>query len=561
MPHPSDELLQSTLDWAQRAVDQQWLQAQDIREINALETRHPGSLFEPGTHRPLVAAFFGGTGVGKSSLLNRLAGQAVARTGVERPTSREVSIYLHDSVHISRLPNDFPLDKVRIAQHHDAEARQVMWVDMPDIDSVEQHNRELVLEWIPHIDVLIYVVSPERYRDDKGWRLLREYGGDHAWLFVLNQWDRGQDIQLEDFRGLLATTGFSNPVVLRTDCRENAIERKADDFAELQSLLREISAQHVMGQLETRAEQARINGLNQAIDAALNRMGQTTTYRELNDAWEQIWGTAHTDLLAGLEWPMKSTAAVYSGNEANPLSRSLELAPPADTDGKPSQPKAILWDDWAEGRVRDAIGQLIVEAGHRGLPVIPFKNQLDQWPAETGKQVLSRAQLMLRQALAQPGNGLQRASLKVMGLLAVVLPLAALSWASYQVVKGYYDSATDHLGYLGTDFAVHSLLLVGLSWLLPWFAYRQLRPSVERSALKGLRSGVTSGLAAIGEQVSAGFVAADEARELFIAEVRGIQEKASALLAHSPPGSRLPELLQRMLPDASEANASGDHSP
>jgi hypothetical protein len=186
---------------------------------------------------------------------------------------------------------------------------------------------------------------------------------------------------------------------------------------------------------------------------------------------------------------------------------------------------------------------------------------LDQWPAETGKQVLSRAQLMLRQALAQPGNGLQRASLKVMGLLAVVLPLAALSWASYQVVKGYYDSATDHLGYLGTDFAVHSLLLVGLSWLLPWFAYRQLRPSVERSALKGLRSGVTSGLAAIGEQVSAGFVAADEARELFIAEVRGIQEKASALLAHSPPGSRLPELLQRMLPDASKANASGDHSP
>lgn len=559
MPHPFDELLQSTLDWAQRAVDQQWLHAQDIREINSLETRNPGSLFEPGTHRPLVAAFFGGTGVGKSSLLNRLAGQAVARTGVERPTSREVSIYLHDSVHISRLPNDFPLDKVRIAQHHDAEARQVMWVDMPDIDSVEQHNRELVLEWIPHIDVLIYVVSPERYRDDKGWRLLREHGGDHAWLFVLNQWDRGQDIQLEDFRGLLATTGFSNPVVLRTDCRENAIERKADDFAELQSLLREISAQHVLGQLETRAEQARIHGLNQAIDAALGRLGQATAYRELNDAWEQIWGTAQTDLLTGLEWPMKATAAIYSGNEANPLSRSLELAPPADPDGKPSQPKAVLWDDWAEGRVRDAIGQLVVEAGHRGLPILPFRQQLDQWPAETGKQVLNRAQLMLRQALAQPGNGLQRASLKLMGLLAVMLPLAALSWASYQVVKGYYDSATEHLGYLGTDFAVHSLLLVGLAWLLPWFAYRQLRPSVERSALKGLRSGVSSALAGIGEQVGTGFAAADEARKRFIDEAYGIQQLALALLAQAPAGSRLPELLERMLPDAAKAKASGEH--
>ena len=558
MPHPFDELLQNTLQWAQRAADQHWLQPQDIREINSLETRHPGSLFEPGTHRPLVTAFFGGTGVGKSSLLNRLAGQAVARTGVERPTSREVSLYVHDSVQISRLPNDFPLDQVRIAQHHDTGARQVLWVDMPDIDSVEQHNRELVLEWIPHIDVLIYVVSPERYRDDKGWRLLREYGGDHAWLFVQNQWDRGQAIQFDDFLSLLASAGFSNPVVLRTDCREQATERKADDFAELQNLLREISAQHVMGQLQTRAEEARINGLNQAIDAALDRLGQATTYQALNNEWEKIWETAQRDLLAGLEWPMKSTAAVYSGNEANPLTRSLDLATPVELDGKPSQPKVVLWDDWAEGRVRDAIGQLVVEAGHRGLPLLPFKKELEKWPEETGKQVSSRAQLMLRQALAQPGNGLQRASLKVMGLLAVMLPLAALSWASYHVVKGYYDSATEQRNYLGTDFAVHSLLLIGLAWLLPWFAYRQLRPSIERSALKGLRAGVTAGLAAIGEQVNEGFAAADDARKQFIDEARNIQHKALQTLAQAPVGSRLPELLKRMLPDASHRVASGD---
>jgi hypothetical protein len=429
---------------------------------------------------------------------------------------------------------------------------------MPDIDSVEQHNRELVLEWIPHIDVLIYVVSPERYRDDKGWRLLREYGGDHAWLFVLNQWDRGQAIQFDDFLSLLATAGFSNPVVLRTDCREQATERKADDFAELQNLLREISAQHVMGQLQTRAEEARINGLNQAIDAALDRLGQATTYQALNNEWEKIWETAQRDLLAGLEWPMKSTAAVYSGNEANPLTRSLDLATPVELDGKPSQPRVVLWDDWAEGRVRDAIGQLVVEAGHRGLPLLPFKKELEKWPEETGKQVSSRAQLMLRQALAQPGNGLQRASLKVMGLMAVMLPLAALSWASYHVVKGYYDSATEQRNYLGTDFAVHSLLLIGLAWLLPWFAYRQLRPSIERSALKGLRAGVTAGLAAIGEQVNEGFAAADDARKQFIDEARNIQHQALQTLAQAPVGSRLPELLKRMLPDASHRVASGD---
>lgn len=558
MPHAFDELLQSTLDWGQRAVDEHWLHPQDIREINALEARNPGSLFEPGTHRPLVAAFFGGTGVGKSSLLNRLAGQAVARTGVERPTSREVSLYLHESVHISRLPNDFPLDRVRIAQHHDADARQVLWVDMPDIDSVEQHNRELVLEWIPHIDVLIYVVSPERYRDDKGWRLLQEYGGDHAWLFVMNQWDRGQNVQLEDFQRLLGRAGFTDPVVLRTDCRENVMERKSDDFLELQNLLRAISEQHVMGQLETRAQQSRIQGLMLATDEALARLGQTATYQELNEEWEKIWGTAQKDLLAGLEWPMQSTAAVYSGNEANPLTRQLELVSSHEPEQKRVQPKAVLWDDWAEGRVRDAIGQLVVEAGQRGLPIIPFRNQLDAWPAETGKQVLNRGQLMLRQALAQPGNGLQRANLKLMGSLAVILPLAALSWASYQVVKGYYDSATAHTNYLGTDFAVHSLLLIGLAWLLPWFAYRQLRPSVERSALKGLRAGVSSALAAIGEQISTEFTKTDEARDRFMEEARSLRKQASELLSEMPSGGRLPNLLARMLPGDSFKNAPGD---
>jgi Uma2 family endonuclease len=45
----------------------------------------------------------------------------------------------------------------------------------------------------PHIDVLVYVVSPERYRDNKAWQLLLAEGGKHAWIFVLNQSDRGHN--------------------------------------------------------------------------------------------------------------------------------------------------------------------------------------------------------------------------------------------------------------------------------------------------------------------------------------------------------------------------------
>ena len=54
----------------------------------------PSDLFS-NAERPLVVGLFGGTGVGKSSLLNRLADADIARTGVVRPTSMEITVYLH----------------------------------------------------------------------------------------------------------------------------------------------------------------------------------------------------------------------------------------------------------------------------------------------------------------------------------------------------------------------------------------------------------------------------------------------------------------------------------
>jgi len=534
-PASFEERVTGVRQWAQAAVEGQWLRPGDLQPLQELEVRNPGSLFDPGSHRPLVAAFFGGTGVGKSSLLNRLAGQAVARTGVERPTSREVSLYMHESVRVSQLPSHFPLDQVRIARHPDAESRQILWVDMPDIDSVEAHNRELVLGWLPRIDVLIYVVSPERYRDDKGWRLLREHGGDHAWLFVMNQWDRCQEVQLEDFRRLLGLAGFRDPIVLRTDCRPSPIEPKPDDFTELQRLLREISGRHVMSQLEARAEQARLSALAGALREVLGRLGPGEGYAGLRSAWDSLWSTAQSDLLSGLDWSLQCVATAYAGREAHLLGRSVDLSKLAEDSAKPPAPtETLLWDRWAESRVGDTLAELLVEAGQRGLPVLPLKARLEDWPAQTGKQVLRQGQLMLRQALARPGGGLRRFLLKLMGGLAVLLPLGALGWASYQVVKGYYESAAQHLDYLGSDFAIHSVLLIALAWLLPWFALTRLKPSIEKSALQGLRAGVDTALASVGVGVLASLEAAETERQELLASGYALLEHIERLSTGSP---------------------------
>jgi len=534
-PASFEEWVIGVRQWAQTVVERQWLRPGDLQPLQELEVRNPGSLFDPGSHRPLVAAFFGGTGVGKSSLLNRLAGQAVARTGVERPTSREVSLYMHESVRVSQLPSHFPLDQVRIARHPDADARQILWVDMPDIDSVEAHNRELVLNWLPRIDVLIYVVSPERYRDDKGWRLLREHGGDHAWLFVMNQWDRCQDVQLEDFRRLLGLAGFRDPIVLRTDCRPNPIEPKPDDFTELQRLLREISGRHVMSQLEARAEQARLSALAGALRELLGRLGPGEGYAGLRSAWDSLWSTTQSDLLSGLDWSLQCVATAFAGREAHLLARSMDLSKLVEDSAKPPAPnETLLWDRWAESRVGDTLAELLVEAGQRGLPILPLKARLEDWPAQTGKQVLRQGQLMLRQALARPGGGLRRFLLKLMGGLAVLLPLGALGWASYQVVKGYYESAAQHLDYLGSDFAIHSVLLIALAWLLPWFAQTRLKPSIEKSALQGLRAGVDTALASVGVGVLASLEEADAERQELLASGYALLDPIERLSTGSP---------------------------
>src|SRR5260221_13943419 len=51
----------------------------------------------------LVVMLMGGTGVGKSTLLNALAGASIAQSSVTRPTTRDPVVYFHESVRPERL--------------------------------------------------------------------------------------------------------------------------------------------------------------------------------------------------------------------------------------------------------------------------------------------------------------------------------------------------------------------------------------------------------------------------------------------------------------------------
>lgn len=472
----SETILEQAKSWAKSAREAGWISSEIADNLSDDKLRTPAGLFKSSEARPLIVAFMGGTGVGKSTLLNRLAGKAVAVAGVERPTSKEVTLYHHQALVLQPLPAQLPLHKIKIAQHADLQYQNLIWIDMPDFDSTEQKNQHLVLEWLPLIDVLIYVVSPERYRDNKAWRLLLAEGARHAWVFVLNQWDKGYTEQYEDFKRQLQQADFSNPLVFKTDCT-GAIK---DEFEQLKQTLSTLATTHTVAQLENRAENIRHAGIRQILQTSAQKMGSEAAFDQLPEKWSEYWRQTGNVLQQAFAWPIKLQADALA--DAGSVTKQLNR----------SEPK--LWDDWSQSRFNDALDELILYADNLEIPVAPIKQKLSDIRQKAPQIIATNTRLEVSQALANPGNNFQRNLLKFSLVCEVVLPISAMGWASYHLMQGYYQSGLTHTAYLGVDFAIHSILLILLAWLIPFFIRKKLKPSLQKAALRGLRKGLSKGL-------------------------------------------------------------------
>lgn len=466
--------------WAVRAQAAGWLNERDLERLGAVETASSGELFADKERRPLIVGFFGGTGVGKSSLLNRLARHPVAAAGVRRPTSTRATIYVHRSQTLKGFPAGSPIAETHVEYHDVDSRRDVAWLDMPDIDSVEAGNRRLVLAWLPYVDWLVYVVSPERYRDEIGWHLLEARHRKHHWLFVVNRWDEAVDVQLSDFAADLREAGFDDPLVLRTSCSGQA----EDDFDQLEGLVNAAIRDHGLKELQRIGMLARLEELADAGEDLRRRFGADGDWDALRRQFEEQAAERLDSLEERLGTELEFVAQKYPPRPA--IWRADPVAP-----ALPGQDlSAAIDSSYATALIDDIAMDMVVIADEKGVCGGPCRTAVQAALAGAGESTLAQVSSGLAEAVKTPGGTVGRHMGRSMELVSYVLPALTGGWVAWNVVERYRRGLAGEDGFLGIDFAVHSLLMIGLSWLVPFLLSRLFRPSLRDAARRGIRTGL-----------------------------------------------------------------------
>ncbi len=158
---------------------------------------------------PLVVATFGGTGVGKSSLVNALVGQEVTSSGRQRPTTIQPIVLAHPQTDLAayRLPLDQGAEELKVVRIDNPLLRDIVIIDCPDPDTSETEtatsNLARLHRLLPYCDVLLYVGTQQKYRSAKVSDELFQAASGCRIVFIQSHADLDSDIR-EDWRAHLS---------------------------------------------------------------------------------------------------------------------------------------------------------------------------------------------------------------------------------------------------------------------------------------------------------------------------------------------------------------------
>jgi hypothetical protein len=199
---------------------------------------------------PLIVATFGGTGTGKSALVNALVGRECTLSGRQRPTTTQPVLIAHPQTEVELL--GLPLDDFEIVRVDAPLLRDVVLVDCPDPDTTESEvdgsNLERLHHLLPFCDVLLYTATQQKYRSARVGDELAQSATGCRLVFVQTCADIDDDIR-DDWRRQL-DDHYRVPDIFFIDSLRALREQQAGlipagDFRRLQELLStQLAASH-----------------------------------------------------------------------------------------------------------------------------------------------------------------------------------------------------------------------------------------------------------------------------------------------------------------------------
>ncbi|MEO8510434.1 MAG: GTPase domain-containing protein [Chloroflexota bacterium] len=175
-----------------------------------------------------VLALAGGTGVGKSSVLNALAGRTVSAVRAVRPTTDEPVGWVAEGLLVELAPLFEWLGVRHVVGHADPQLRHVAIIDLPDVDSQRTAHRTRVDELLPRLDRIAWVVDPEKYDDERIHEYLRAERDPRRLIFILNKTDRLRTADVsalrEDLERRLRGAGIADPQIVAISAKQGSGE-------------------------------------------------------------------------------------------------------------------------------------------------------------------------------------------------------------------------------------------------------------------------------------------------------------------------------------------------
>ena len=279
-----------------------------------------------------VVALAGATGSGKSSMFNALSGTNLATVGVRRPTTSAALACSWGDDSAEEL-----LDWLQVPRRHALEPDPAMasaldglvMLDLPDHDSTELSHRMEVDRLVQLVDMLIWVVDPQKYADAALHDRYLVPLASHAdvMMVVLNQVDRlsraERDQCVRDLRRLLAAEGIDRVEVLAVSAvtgegMEELRNKLAKAVAEKKAAARRLAADvgDVGGRLASASGTTKTAPVSkQSIDRMNKRLAEAAAVPVVTEAVGKAWR-----LRGGLAtgWPVLAWVAKF---KPDPLRR------------------------------------------------------------------------------------------------------------------------------------------------------------------------------------------------------------------------------------------------